>query len=93
MNERGCVGASADDVGCPRMIAIGQQNACDSHAGYVGECLLAGRYRIDAQVALPVANHVTAEVVSVRFGEPRIYLGGRSRYFGCISFLSSSKFS
>src|SRR5438552_6255218 len=71
MNERARGGASADDVRRARMVAIGQQNACDSHAGDVSEGLLAGRYRIDAQVAPTVANEVAVEVVSVRFGEPR----------------------
>jgi hypothetical protein len=55
----------------PRVVAIGEQNVCDSHAGDLGEGFVARRDRIDAQVAVAVANQVAIEQVPVRFGGPR----------------------
>jgi hypothetical protein len=71
VNERPGAGALAYHVGRPRMVAIGEQNPCNAHAGDVGKGFVARRYRIDAQVALWVANQVAVEVVPVRFGKPR----------------------
>ena len=55
----------------PRVVAIGEQNACESHAGDLGEGFVGRRHRIDAQVAVAVANQVAVEQVPVRFGGPR----------------------
>jgi hypothetical protein len=52
------------------MVAIGAQSSGDAHAGDVGEGLVLRRYRIDAQVALVVANQAAVEVVPVRLEKP-----------------------
>ena len=71
VNEGPGAGARAYHVGRPRMVPIGKKNFRCPDSCDVGNALFTRLHRIDAKVSLAMADQVTVEVVSMRFGEPR----------------------